>query len=472
MDPKRIVIIGGGPGGYVAAIRAAQLGAKVTVIEKDRIGGTCLNRGCIPTKALLFDAKMLHSLRRSAIFQPLLNERFGPLESMMDRKERVVQELVKGVEMLLESHRVTVKHAQADLLGPNQVVLLYNDGKKETVEGDAIILAPGSKAKTLAQIAPDGEKIITSDEALRIKKIPREMAIVGGGYIGVEFATIFNALGSKVTVIEILDSLLPGLEDELARNLRRFLERDGIKILTKAKVEALRPVEDGLRLTIDTPEGIQEAAAEQLLLAVGRSPNLDLDFQKAGIEISSTGIRVNRRMETTAPHIYAIGDAIGGTMLAHVAMEEGVAAAENAMGIDHEIEDRFIPLCVFSYPEIASVGLTEKVAKGERTIKIGRFPFRSNPTAVISGETDGLIKVIAGREDDQILGVHIIGHDASTLISIASSVMKQNVTAREFGRLIQAHPTTPEALKEAFLDVDGLAIHLPRPLRSGKGHSA
>lgn len=472
MDPKRVVIIGGGPGGYVAAIRAAQLGAKVTLIEKNKIGGTCLNRGCIPTKTLLFDAKILRSLRHSTVFQSLLNERFNPFESMMDRKEKVVQELVKGVEMLLESYRVTVNHARADLLGPNRVVLLYNDGRKEIVESDAIILAPGSRSKALSDITPDGDRIITSDEALQIKKIPREMAIVGGGYIGVEFATIFNALGSQVTIVEMLDNLLPGLEDELARNLRRFLERDGIKILTKSKVEALRSVEDGLRLTVNTPQGIQETAAERVLLAVGRSPCLDLDFQKSGIEVSSTGIRVNRRMETTAPHIYAIGDAIGGTMLAHVAMEEGVVAAENAMGIDHKMEDRLIPLCVFSYPEIASVGFTEKEARGKGTIKIGRFPFRSNPTALISGETDGLIKVIARREDDQVLGVHVIGHDASALISIASLLMKQNVKAEEFGRLIQAHPTTPEALKEAFLDVDGLAIHLPRPLRSGKAHSA
>ena len=465
MDPKKVVVIGGGPGGYVAAIRAAQLGARVTLIENDKIGGTCLNRGCIPTKALLFDAKILRSLKRSTVFQSLFNERFNPFKSMMDRKEKVVQELVKGVEILLESHRVTVNHSRADLLGSNRVGLLYSDGKREIVEGDAIILAPGSKSKALSQIAPDGEKIITSDEALQIKKIPREMAIVGGGYIGVEFATIFNVLGSQVTIIEMLDNLLPGLEDELARNLRRFLERDGIKILTKSKVGALHLAEDKLRLTLDTPQGIQETAVEKLLLAVGRSPNLDIDFQKAGIEISPTGIRVNRRMETTVPYIYAVGDAIGGTMLAHVAMEEGVVAAENAMGINREMEDRFIPLCIFSYPEIASIGYTEKEAKGKGAIKIGRFPFRSNPAALISGETDGLIKVIARREDDQVLGVHIIGHDASTLISIASSLMEQHAKAKEFGRLIQAHPTTPEALKEACLDVAGSAIHLPRPLR-------
>jgi dihydrolipoamide dehydrogenase len=466
MDQRKVVIIGGGPGGYVAAIRATQLGAQVTLVEKDKIGGTCLNRGCIPTKALLYDAKMLRSLRSSPVFQSLVHETFNPLGSMMDRKKKVVQELVKGVEMLLESHRVTVRQAQADLLGTNQIILLYGGGKKEILEADAIILAPGSKSKTLSHITPDGEKIITSDEALEINKIPREIAIVGGGYIGVEFATIFNALGSKVTIVEVLDNILPGLEDEMLRNLRRFLERDGVKILIKSRVEDIRPMEEGLGLTVNTPQGIQEVAVEKVLLAVGRSPNFDLDFLKAGVEISSSGIRVNRRMETTTPHIYAIGDAIGGTLLAHTAMEEGVVAAENVMGIGHEIEVHLIPLCIFTHPEIASLGLTEKEAKGKGAVKIGRFPFRSNPTALISGESDGLIKVIVGREDDKILGVHIIGHDASTLISIASSLIEQKVKATEFSRFIQAHPTTPEALKEAFLDGDGLAIHLPRPLRA------
>ncbi|NWG01373.1 MAG: dihydrolipoyl dehydrogenase [Syntrophaceae bacterium] len=466
MNPRRVVIIGGGPGGYVAAIRAAQLGAKITLIERDKIGGTCLNRGCIPTKVLLHDAKMLRQLRDSSIFRTLLNERFNPLEPMMDRKKKVVQELIERVEMLLESYRVTVLRAQADFLEPNQIVLLYRNGKKETVEADAIILAPGSQYKTLPNIVPDGEKIITSDEALEIKKIPRNIVIVGGGYIGVEFATIFNAMGSKVTIVEILENVLSGLEDEIVRNLRRFLERDGIKILTKSKIEDLRSVEEGLILTVNTPQGIQEILAEKLLLAVGRSPQLDLDFGKAEIDVSPAGIRVNRRMETTTPNIYAIGDAIGGTLLAHVAMEEGVAAAENAMGMDQELKDHPIPLCIFTDPEIASVGLTEKEAKQKGGIKIGRFPFRSNPTAVIASETDGLIKVVVSREDDQILGVHIIGHEASTLISIASTLMEQNLKAKEFFRMIQAHPTTPEALKEALLDTEGLAIHLTKPLRT------
>jgi dihydrolipoamide dehydrogenase len=449
----------------VAAIRAAQLGAKVTLVEKDEIGGTCLNRGCIPTKALLHDAKLLRSIKQSPVFQSLPQRNFDPLAPMMERKEKVVQELVKGVEMLLESHRVIVKSARAELLGPNQVVLLYGGEEKEIMEGDAVILAPGSKSKGLPSISPDGDKIITSDDALRIKKIPSEIVIIGGGYIGVEFATIFNALGSKVTIVEILDTILPGLEGELIRNLRRVLEKDSVRVLTQSSIENIVPFGEALNLTVKTPQGIQELMADRLLVAIGRTPNLDLNFGKAGVEVTSAGVRVNNRMKTTVPNIYAIGDATGGTMLAHVAMEEGVIAAENIMGMDRDRENQLIPLCIFTYPEIASVGLTEKEAKARGVIRIGRFPFRSNPKAVISGETEGLIKVVVDRDTDKILGVHVIGHEANTLISIASSLMRQNVKAREFSRFIQAHPTTSEALKEAFLDTDGMAIHLPRPLR-------
>jgi dihydrolipoamide dehydrogenase len=465
MNPKRVVVIGGGPGGYVAAIRLAQLGAKPILVEKDEIGGTCLNRGCIPTKSLLHDAKLLRSIGRSPIFQSLLQADFNPLASMIERKEKVVRELVKGVEMLLESHRVIVKSARAELMGPNQVVLLYKGEEKEIIESDAIILAPGSKSKDLPSISPDGDKIITSDDALRTKKIPCDIVIIGGGYIGVEFATIFNALGSKVTIVEILDTILPGLEGELVRNLRRVLEKENVRVLTQSSIEKVAPFGEALKLTVKTPQGIQELMADKLLVAVGRTPNLDLNFGKAGVNITSAGVRVNNRMGTTVPNIYAIGDVAGGAMLAHVAMEEGVIAAENIMGIDRDKENHLIPLCIFTYPEIASVGLTEKEAKAKGEVKIGRFPFRSNPKSVISGETEGLIKIVVDRETDKILGVHIIGHEASTLISIASSLMRLGVGLKEFSRIMQAHPTSAEALKEAFLDADGMAIHLPKPLR-------
>lgn len=463
MNAKRVIIIGGGPGGYVAAIRAAQLGAKVTLVEKDRLGGTCLNRGCIPTKTLLHDVKLLHSLKRSPVFKNLSLNPSDFLESMMDRKKKVIEELVKGVSMLLESQRVTVKRDRADLLNPNQV-LINGENKKEILDADAIILAPGSTTKSLTHLPIDGDRVITSDEALEIQRIPREIVIIGGGYIGIEFATLFNLLGSKVTIVEILESILPGLEGELVRNLRRFLERDGIKIFTQSSVEGIQESKDGLRVSLKTPQGIQEVNAEKLLVAVGRKPLLDLNFSEAGIENSPKGIKVNPRMETTCPNIYAIGDALGEMMLAHVAMEHGIIAVENAMDLQREWQSPPIPLCIFSHPEVASIGLTEQEAKAKGEIKIGRFPFRSNPKGVVSGETDGLIKVIANRENDTILGIHIIGPEATLLISIASTMIGSKL--QEFTRLIQAHPTIPEALKEACLDADGLAIHLPRPFRS------
>lgn len=467
MNPKKIAIVGGGPGGYVAAIRASQLGGKVILVEKDKIGGTCLHRGCIPTKSLLHDAKLFRLLKGSVVFQYLVPEGFNPIHLMMDRKRKVVDELAKGIEMLLESYRVMVKHARADLLGNRRLVLTDNLGKKEILEADALILAPGSKTKVLSNIIPDGERIITSDEALEIREVPREMVILGGGYIGVEFATLFHTLGSRVTIVEILENILSGLEEELVRNLRRWMEKEGINIFTQSSIEEVKFREDGLTLKIKTPKGDQETHTEKLLLSVGREPNLEIDFLKEGVEFSQSGIRVNRRMETTTPNIYAIGDAIGGTLLAHVAMEEGVVASENAMGINREIDDLPIPICIFTSPEIASVGLTEKEARTKAEVKVGRFPFRSNPSAVISGEKEGLIKVIANRATDEILGIHIIGSEASNLISIATTMIGSK--SREFTRFIQAHPTLPETLKEACLDVDGLAIHLPKPLRPLKG---
>jgi len=243
------------------------------------------------------------------------------------------------------------------------------------------------------------------------------------------------------------------------------LESDHVRVLTQSSIEKVDLFRGALKLTVKTPQGIQEVIADKLLMAVGRTPNLDLNFDKVGVELTSAGIRVNHRMETAVPNIYAIGDATGGAMLAHVAMEEGVIAAENIMGMDRDKDNQLIPLCIFTYPEIASIGLTEKEAREGGKIKIGRFPFRSSSKAVISGETEGRIKVVIDRETDKILGVHIIGHEASGLISIASSLMRQGVTLTEFSRIIQAHPTSSEALKEAFLDADGMALHLPKPLR-------
>lgn len=463
MGLKRIVVIGGGPGGYVAAIRAAQLGARVTLIEKDRVGGTCLNRGCIPTKSLLHDVKLLRILKNSPIFRCEASSPSDYLKSMMERKEKVVDELVRGIELLLSSYRVEVVKGEGHLLSSGQVGVVKGDREKVVLEADAVLLAPGSISRILPHILPDREKIITSDEALELKEVPKEIIIVGGGYIGVEFATLFNMLGSKVSMVEILDHLLAGIEEELVRNLRRFLERDGIRIFTGASVEEVHPEGQGLRITIHTPKGRIDEYCERVLLSVGRVPNLNSHLTQIGVENTPKGIKVNSHLETTLPNVYAIGDAVGEMMLAPVAMEQGIIAAENAMGLKREWKKPLIPLCVFSYPEIASVGLTEKEAKEKGPIKIGRFPFRSNPKAVLSGEPDGWIKVIASRQEDTILGIHILGPQANLLASMALIMIGGKL--KEFTRFIQAHPTIPEALKEACLDADGLAIHLPRSLR-------
>ncbi len=460
------MVIGGGPGGYVAAIRAAQLGGRVTLIEKDRIGGTCLNRGCIPTKTLLHDAKLLRSFKNSPLFKFVTPDPSGLLQSMMERKEQVIDELVKGIELLLNSYRVKLVRGEAHLLSSKQVEIVREDRGREILEADAILLAPGSVSKILSHLRLDREKIITSDEALELRETPREMVIVGGGYIGVELATFFHTLGSKVTIVEILENILPGMEEEVVRNLRRIFEKERIQIFTGSTVEEICETGTRVGLKINTPKGRIDLSCEKLLLAVGRIPNISSALTQVGIEYTPQGIKVNSYLETSLPDVYAFGDAVGEMMLAPVAMAQGVLAAENAMGSRREWKKPLIPLCIFSYPEIASVGLTEREAKERGPIKIGRFPFRSNPKAVLSGEPEGWIKVIASQEEDAILGIHILGAEANLLASVALTMIGRKLG--EFTQFIQAHPTIPEALREACLDVDGLAIHLPKSIR-GKG---
>ncbi len=321
MDAKRIVVIGGGPGGYVAAIRAAQLGARVTLIEKDRIGGTCLNRGCIPTKTLLHDAKLIRSLKRSPVFKFNLSHPSDLLKSMMERKEKVVGELVKGIELLLSSHQVEVIRGETHLLNSEQVEIVREDKERLTLKGNTLHLATGSIPKILPPLLPDREKIMMSGEALELQEIPNEMVIVGGGYIGVEFATLFHTLGSKVTIIEIMDRILSGVEEELVRNLRRFLEKDGIRIFTGSSVKELRPDGKSLNLKIKTNKERMEIRCEKVLLAIGRVPNIAPNLTQIGIENTPQGINVNPYLETSVPGVYAFGDVIGEMMLAPLAME-------------------------------------------------------------------------------------------------------------------------------------------------------
>jgi len=466
MNRLRISIIGGGPGGYVAAIRAAQLGAQVTLVEKDSIGGTCLNRGCIPTKCLLHDAGMLQKIRKSGVFGNLIGNSFSPLDAMMARKDKVVNSIVKGVELLLSSHRIRIIKAEAVLDSPSKMMLKKMDGSREVLESDRVIIATGSRVSTPDNLLPDGEAIITSDEALNLDSLPRELLIIGGGYIGIEFATFFNAIGIRVTIIEVLENILTGLDDEMVRNTRRILEQKGVIIHTGTRVTAIEKKDSQTQVIAITPKGQVSLCADKVLLSTGRVPNIGPDVSQMGIDVSAKGIRVNRKMETNMAGIYAIGDVVGGIQLAHVASEEGEIAAENALGMNRELKEHPIPFCVFTHPEIACIGLTEREARERGPVTIGRFPFRSNPTAIIHEDADGIIKVVIDRESDRILGIHLLGHEASTLLSTASNLIFKDVKGREFAGFMQAHPTTPETLKEAFLSAYGQAIHAPKPLKS------
>jgi dihydrolipoamide dehydrogenase len=468
VSERKIIIIGGGPGGYVAAIRAAQLGAQVSLVEKDNIGGTCLNRGCIPTKSLLHDAGLLQKIKQSSVFNPILSKTFSPFAAMMKRKNKVVKTIVEGVGFLLNSFQIEVIKADAELKSSRQVVISRENQNKEILEADRIIIASGSKVSTPPDFTPNRESIITSEEALSLETLPQHIVIIGGGYIGMEFATFFCALGTRVTVIEVMDNILTGLDDELTRNSRRFLEQKGVKILTGTTLQSITETDNGVQVRATSPKDQFEIPAEKVLMATGRTPNVSPDISKAGIDCSADGIKVNQRMETNISGVYAVGDVVGGIQLAHVATEEGEIAAENACDLNRSKETHDIPFCVFTHPEIAGIGMTEKEARKRGPVTVGRFPYRANPTAIIHDDADGFIKVVIDLESDRILGIHILGHEASTLLSTASSLIYQDVKGKDFAGCMQAHPTTSETLKEAFLCAYGAAIHAPKPLKPKK----
>ncbi len=459
----KIMVIGGGPAGYVSAIRAAQLGGEVTLIEKEEIGGTCLNRGCIPTKSLLSDLKLILAAKKMGITKSEPTDNFDLLQMVMERKINCIRKTTQGVRMLLNSYKVNIISGAADFISPEQIVLKGQKDKQLIFSPDKVILTPGSKPKILPSLRPDGVTIITSDEALNIRKIPSEITIIGAGYIGVELAAVYNMLGSKVTVVEIDEQILPGMDAEIARYLLTCMTQQGITFHTGAKIKDITDREESTRLTIETKENVKTLSSETILLSVGREPNLsNIHYDKANIDISQSGIQVNRNLQTTNSNIYAAGDAVGGYLLAYVASEQGIIAAENAMGIKRNLAIQTIPVCVFSSPEVSSVGLSENEARKKFNISVGRFPFSSNPKAIIHGATNGIIKIIANRDDSTILGIHIIGCDAESLISAASLIVSQKVKLEDVVEILQVHPSSAEAMREAFMDIKKMAIHMPK----------
>jgi dihydrolipoamide dehydrogenase len=454
---KDLVIIGGGPGGYVAAIRARQLGLDVTLIEKDAVGGTCLNRGCIPTKAYYRNAEIMHDLSRAAEFNLSVEGLKFNMEQARERKDRIVKNLVKGVEKLLADHRVEVLKADARLTAPDTVAVSGQEIKTRN-----ILLATGSIPASLPLPGAELDGVVDSTALLEINKVPPRLAIIGGGVIGLEYACIFNAFGSQVTVIEYLPAILSLLDGEIGKRMGVFLKKQGITVHTGTALEKIEKNGNELVLTANGKKGDLSIAADLVLLAAGRRPwTAGLELEALGIATDAHGfIKVDGNFATNIPGIYAIGDVIGGLMLAHVASEEGIAAVENIAGHKGQVHYHAVPSCIFAFPEIATVGLSEEecVNKGIN-YRIGKFNFAANGKAMTLGQTDGLVKVIAD-ENDVIRGVHILGPHASDLILEGTILVQEGIKASDFAGTIHAHPTLGEALMEAVLDVNGQAIHL------------
>lgn len=461
MQTHDLVVIGGGPAGYVAAIRAAQRGLSVAVIEAEgTLGGTCLRVGCIPSKALLESShkfeEVRHGLAQHGIHASGVEL---DLAAMMKRKADVVTTLSKGVEALLKKNKVVRYRGFGRLAGPGRVEVTPAEGGVTELAAERILLAVGSSSVVLPGIAYDGDRVGTSTEALSYDAVPRHLVVIGGGYIGLELGSVWRRLGSQVTVLEYADRILMGIDAEIAGHALDMFRKDGLDIRLGQRVTSAKAVENGCVVEV---EGSEPIHCDRVLAATGRKPATDgIGLETVGIETDRRGfIAVDEQFRTTAPGIWAIGDCIPGPMLAHKAEEDGVAAVDGMTGGFCHVDYNLVPAVVFTHPEIAAVGKTqEQLEEAGVGFRKGVFPFRANGRARTIAETAGMVKVLADATTDAVLGVHIIGPEAGNLISEAASSMAFGATAEDIARVCHAHPTLPEALKEAALAVSGQAIH-------------
>ncbi|MEW6569926.1 MAG: dihydrolipoyl dehydrogenase [Nitrospirota bacterium] len=458
-----LAILGAGPGGYVAAIKAAQLGARVTVIEENEVGGACLHWGCIPTKAILSSCEILSRIRHSKAFGIDVKGEIVPNRSkIVERKNKIIGTQVKGIRNLFKSWGITLKEGRGNLSSPDKIAVTSRNGKTEKIATERIIIATGSRPAGLADLPFDGKRIISSDDAVKLEDIPKSLLVVGAGAVGCEFAQIYNELGSEVTILEALPRAVPTEDRDISKVLEKEIKKKKMKLYTGAKAKKIDLRQDGAHVTLP---GGEEIVAQKILVAVGRSLNSNgFGADEIGIERGHRKeIVVNEKLETNVTGIYAIGDVIGGLLLAHVASREGIIAARNIMGADEKIDYSAVPYAIFTSPEIASVGLKEYEAE-ERGIKIstGYFEFRTLAKSHCIGEIEGFVKMISDARSDRLLGVHIIGPHASDLIHEAALAVRKGLTARDLSETIHTHPTLSEALKEAAEDVRKEAVHIPR----------
>ncbi len=454
-----IAILGGGPGGYVAAIRAAQLGAKVVVIEQDALGGTCLNRGCIPTKALLAGAGLVKGIQGAAAFGIDIKDYSIDYSRLAARKDAVVQQLTGGIAFLFKKNKVDLIQGRGFLKGPGQVEVATIDGTIENIAAENIILATGSEPALITALGYNGRSVVTSTEALAWTEVPAELLIIGGGVIGCEFATLFATLGSKVTIVEMMPTILPMIDSEIARRFSMVLKKAGVEIKTKAQITAVS--EAGGRVQATLADG-QTIAADRVLISIGRQFNTrGLGLEEAGVTLGPKDeIVVDDYLRTSVPGIYAIGDVTNKVQLAHVASAQGLAAVATIMGRPARVNYDAVPNCIYTLPEIAAVGLTKEAAT-ERglAVKAGKFPFLASGKALCSGETEGMVKVIAEEGSDRVIGVFIMGPHATELIAEGALAVSKGLTANELAATIHAHPTLSEAVMEAAEAVHGMSIH-------------
>lgn len=458
-----IVVIGGGPGGYVAAIRASQLGFKTALIEKDRVGGICLNWGCIPTKALLKSAELYNLMKRADEFGLKLENLAFDFKKIIQRSRQVAERLTRGVEFLLKKNNVTKISGEGYILSPN-VVGVKGDKNEMEIEAKNIIIATGARPREISGIKVDGKFIITSKEAMLLEEPPKSMIIIGAGAIGVEFAYFYNSFGTKITLIEMMPSILPNEDKEITDILAKSFQKSGIEILTGTKVISAAQEGNSAVVKIEGKNGEEILKADVVLVAVGVRGNTDgIGLENVSVEVENTFIRVDKKTyKTSVDGIYAIGDVIGPPLLAHVASAEGIRCVESIANVETlPINYNSIPSCTYCIPQVASIGLTEeKAIELGYEIRVGRFPFRANGKALALGETEGMVKVIFDAKYGELLGAHIIGPEATELIAELGVVKTLEGTAFEIAKTIHAHPTLSETLMEASADSLKEAIHI------------
>lgn len=458
-----LIVIGGGPAGYVGAIRASQLGLRTALVERDKVGGTCLHVGCIPTKVLLHTAERLEEIREAEdmgiVIEGAVRLDYGRLAA---RKDRVVTTNFRGVEYLMRKHGITTVQGQGRLLDPTRVRVTATGGSTSDLEGRHILLATGSLPRSLPGITIDNDRILDSSGALRLPAVPRSIAILGAGAVGTEFASMFAAFGATITLVEMMPSILPLEDEEVAAVLSKSLQRRGVTVRTGTMVTGAMPAGDGVRVTVRSGDAEDTIDAEYVLVAVGRSPITDgLGLEQVGLAAARSGLAVNERMQTAVPSVYAAGDMIGGLLLAHVASAEATMAVEAMAGqTPAPLDPALMPRATYSIPQVASVGLTEKQAREQGSdVAVGRFPFTANARATILGQREGLVKIVSDRALGEILGLHIVGPQATELLPEGVLGKSLEATVLEIGQAVHAHPTLSEAVREAGLSALGRAIH-------------